>query len=631
MCGLVGIWRHDGGEADRKLIDLMLTPIAHRGPDGKGIWQHGRVALGHRRLSIIDLTEASGQPMLTRDGMGVLVYNGEVYNYRELRNELEREGITFRTSGDSEVVLESVYHWGVERSVQRFNGMFAFAFWDRRVGVLWLARDRMGIKPLLTADTGSEFLFASEAKALLAHPNTRRIADRYAIANWLLRGGGGSRRMLFVGLDSVEPGSIWKITEHGTEKRSFFHALNAIDVDRLVEASSKKPRSFVGPFRDLLTKSVRLHLAADVKLACACSGGVDSSLIIAFAKKQMAEINGYVADVKGPTGEGEQAERAGHHIGVRVDRVHVDRARFLELWPYAIWHSDTPSTHPSDMALLALAQRCRAEGVKVLLTGEGSDELFGGYYWFKRTYRDWSKSKSWRSWTRFFVDDSPRGDSHLRAPFPGISAHKDRNLRERMIVALDADDECLPQRLFTLLAPVKPDGDRAFLAHCLSSLYHYLSWLLHRHDRMGMAASIEMRVPFIENEILDFAFHLPRSAKLQNGIGKWIVKQVASEVLPPDIVYATKKGFPTPKNFLHGTENLLFGGVLAELMQWPANVVTEIVSLLGGNSQLCFHVVGLELWARIFFRGESPGALSNQLLSLAKLPLTSLQREAKLS
>lgn len=174
MCGIVGIWRHDGGEAERSAIGLMLAPIAHRGPDGMGVWQEGRVAFGHRRLSIIDLTEASGQPMLTADGTGVLVYNGEIYNYRELRQDLEREGVQFRSVGDTEVLLQALHHWGPEQSVARLNGMFAFAYLDKRDGALWLARDKVGIKPLVVADAGAEFIFGSEAKALLAHPRMAR-------------------------------------------------------------------------------------------------------------------------------------------------------------------------------------------------------------------------------------------------------------------------------------------------------------------------------------------------------------------------------------------------------------------------------------------------------------------------
>ena len=227
MCGIVGIWRHDGGEPDRSAIGLMLAPIAHRGPDGEGVWQDGRVAFGHRRLSIIDLTEASSQPMRTPDGTGVLVYNGEIYNHRELRRDLEREGVQFRSSGDTEVLLQALHHWGPDRSVARLNGMFAFAYLDTRDGALWLARDKLGIKPLVLADTGVELIFASEAKAASrssTHGAPRLIATRWP--NGFSPRVAGLRRMLCAGVDELEPGSLWKVTPSGIEKRRYFEPIH---------------------------------------------------------------------------------------------------------------------------------------------------------------------------------------------------------------------------------------------------------------------------------------------------------------------------------------------------------------------------------------------------------------------
>ena len=611
MCGIVGIWRHDGGEADRSAIGLMLAPIAHRGPDGMGVWQEGRVAFGHRRLSIIDLTEASGQPMLTADGTGVLVYNGEIYNYRELRQDLEREGVQFRSVGDTEVLLQALHHWGPEQSVARLNGMFAFAYLDKRDGALWLARDKVGIKPLVVADAGAEFIFGSEAKALLAHPRMARRVDRYAMAKWLLSVGRGPRRMLFAGMDELGPGSLWKVTPNGIEKRRYFEALTAVDVDRLAAASSGNPTQFVAGFRDLLKRSVKLHLLSDVPLAAMCSGGVDSSLIAAYAKDELPQIQAYVADVLWPTGEGDQAERVGRHLGIPLRRIVVDQTRFLKLWPYTVWHSDTPPVHTSDPALLAVTQACRAEGIKVLLTGEGSDELFGGYPWQQTTYNNWRQLNSWK---RYFSKGRQSRKLLRRAPFSRTSAMT----LNRRIVAFDTDGELLPKRLIELLAGVEPEADRAFLAHCLYNLHDRLPWILHRHDRIGMAASMEMRVPFLENELFDFAFHLPRRAKLHRKNGKWLVKQAAAQVLPSQVVYARKKGFPVPNEFSLGTQRLLASGMVAEFMQWPAETTQEIIAILGTDAHLRFHLVGLELWFRMFFGGETPEALGDKLIDLAK-------------
>jgi asparagine synthase (glutamine-hydrolysing) len=184
------------------------------------------------------------------------------------------------------------------------------------------------------------------------------------------------------------------------------------------------------------------------------------------------------------------------------------------------------------------------------------------------------------------------------------------------MLALDADGALLPKRLFSLLAPVEPEADRAFLAHCLFDLYQLLSWILDRHDRMGMAASIEMRVPFLENGLFDFAFHLPRRAKLHNKTGKWLVKQAAAEILPHDVVYAPKTMFRVPNRFSGGTEGLLIGGMLSEMLEWPANTTQEIINSLSDDGGLRFSLVSLELWARVFFGGESPATLAEQLAAL---------------
>ena len=320
----------------------------------------------------------------------------------------------------------------------------------------------------------------------------------------------------------------------------------------------------------------------------------------------------YVADIPWAGGEGDQAEHVGRHLGLQVRRVLVDQACFLKLWPYAVWHSDAPPTHPSDAALLAVAQACRADGIKVLLTGEGSDELFGGYLWQRSTHERWRSE-----WLRrFFPRNASKWKVSRLIPFEGWPA--DGKFGRLLTVSMDADMSLLPKRLFALLAPVRPAADRAFLAHCLYSLYSHLGWILFRHDRIGMAASIEMRVPFLENEMFDFAFHLPRRAKLRRKIGKWVVKRAAAETLPPDIVYANKKGFPVPKAFWAGTEQLIEGGALAGFMHWSSDTTEDILAMLAKDEHLHFQLVGVELWLRIAFGGETPETLGEKLVAIAE-------------
>jgi len=613
VCGLVGILRRDGERADARLIDRMLAPMLHRGPDGRGTWAENELALGHLRLSILDLSERASQPIATAGGEGVLVYNGEVYNYRELRTELEREGAVFASSGDTEVVLQALLRWGPRRAIPRFNGMFAFAYFDRRARELWLARDRFGIKPLYVSEHGGGLLFASEPQALLAHPAVPCRPDRLAIASLVLRGRQDTRLSLFEGVEAIEPGSWWRVGADGIERQRYFHVLDDLDVERLLAA---EPAGVVTRFEEIFDASVRLHLASDVPLATICSGGVDSSLVAAYASRHVKDLHCYVADVPSERGEGDMAQRVADHLGVRLTRVRMDRESHLRLWPEAVWYDGHPCHHRSSVALLAVARVCRADGVKVLLNGEGSDELFGGYGWQQRVYRAWG----WRARIAHGLGRSRRGRRKRRRRLHSESFTTHASLAAfgaRGIASINGDGELRRRALLEKLAPVRSAADRSFLACCLEDLYDKLDPLLRRHDRMAMAASIEMRVPFLENALIDFGIHLPRRSKLRRGQGKWVVKQAAEKLLPAEIVHARKRAFPMPGAFDAGSEALLHAGVAGELLHWTQRTQQALIPLARHNEGLRFSLVGLELWGRLYLRGEKPDALASELLALA--------------
>ena len=613
MCGLVGILRRDGEPADVRILDRMLAPMLHRGPDGRGTWAENELALGHLRLSILDLSERASQPIATAGGEGVLVYNGEVYNYRELRAELEREGAVFASSGDTEVVLQALLRWGPRRAIPRFNGMFAIAWFDRRARELWLARDRFGIKPLYKAERAGALLFASEPQALLAHPDLPCRPDRLAIASFALLGRPDPRLTLFEGVEAIEPGTWWRVGAKGSERQRYFHVLDDLDVERLL---APEPRNVVTRFEEILDASVRLHLASDVPLATMCSGGVDSSLVAALASRHVKDLHGYVAEAAFERGEGDAAQRVADHLGMHLTRVRMDRESHLRLWPEAVRFDGHPCHHRSSVALLAVARVCRADGVKVLLNGEGSDELFGGYGWYARGYR----ARGWRARLKRGLDLSARRRRQRRRDLriassitlPGMAS-----LGARGIAVIDGDGELRRRALLEKLAPVRSDADRAFLVGCLDDLYCNLDPLLRRHDRMAMAASIEMRVPFLENALIDFGIHLPRRSKLRRGQGKWVVKQAAEKLLPAEIVHARKRAFPMPGAFDVGSEALLHGGAAGELLQWTQRTQQALIPLSRRSEGLRFSLVGLELWGRLYLRGEKPDALASELLALA--------------
>ncbi|SFO12546.1 asparagine synthase (glutamine-hydrolysing) [Mesorhizobium sp. NFR06] len=619
MCGIAGVWRKRDpiGGGDLSDIARMMQALAHRGPDDHGNWNDARLALGHRRLTIIDPSPAAREPMLTASGDGVLCYNGEVYNFRALRKSLEAEGLSFRTVSDTEVVLQALHQWGPQKAVPLFDGMFSFAYFDARDDALWLARDRLGIKPMSIADTGERVLFASEDKAILAcHDFARRIDTRELTLRlaWQSR---DSSYSVFDGIERLPPAGLWRITGNGIEKHRFWHVLDALEPARIA-GDKTSDAGHVATLRTLLEESVELHCIADTGLATACSGGVDSGLITALAKRFRPEMHGYVVDPKLGRSEAQDAERTGRHVGVSLRRVPLDQNRFFELWPRAVWHLETDGWHASHAALLALAEQCRADGVKVLLTGEGSDELFGGYKWQASTIRLWRH----QSWLQRLFRSKARHDRKFaelrRAPFSnstGRGSHSDRTVALR---ALSPKLNFLQTKLFDRLEGVAPLSDRAFLASCLYDLYSHLQDLLHRHDRLSMAASVELRVPFLENRLIDFAIHLPRRQKFRGGTGKWLLKKVAEGHLPRENIRAPKNGFDIAAAFSAGTQGLLRGGLLRHAMKWSSPELDDLIDMAGSHEASRLRLVGMEMLLRLYVEGDTASALTEALHAEAK-------------
>jgi len=367
----------------------------------------------------------------------------------------------------------------------------------------------------------------------------------------------------------------------------------------------------------LLEESVELHCIADTSLATACSSGVDSGLITALAKRFRPELHGYVVDPGLGRSEAQDAERTGRHVGVSLRRVPLDKDRFLELWPRAVWHLETDGWHASHAALLALAEQCRADGVKVLLTGEGSDELFGGYKWQASTMRLWRQS--WRQ--RLFRSKARRDRKFAelrRTPFRnsiGRGSPMDRSMALR---ALSPELNFLQTKLFDRLEGVAPASDRAFLASCFYDLYSHLQDLLHRHDRLSMAASVELRVPFLENRLIDFALHLPRRQKYRDGTGKWLLKKVAERHLPRENIRAAKNGFEMDAAFSAGTQGMLRGGLLRDAMKWSSSELDDLIDMARSQETSRLRLVGMEMLLRLYMNGETTGDLTEALRAETK-------------
>lgn len=617
MCGIAGCWHRDGRAADAQAVVRMLDRQRHRGPDGRGVWCEGPVALGLDRLSIVDPSEQGRQPFVTPDATSVLAYNGEVYNWRALRAELEDEGVPFVSRCDTEVVLHALHRWGPQRAIPRFDGMFALAWYDLRSGALWLARDRLGIKPLYLADRGGVVVFASEAKALFAHPAVPCRPDVHALITHVYLARLAGDWTSFDGVRAVLPGTTLCCTPGRTTTSTWFDVERDVDVDRILQSAREPFERHVAAFRTRLETSVEMHLRSDVPLAVMCSGGLDSSLTTAIARRHKPDLVAYVAEAEGSRHpEADKAQQVADHLGVALRRVRIADAEFPRLWALAAWHNDDPLFFHQNPLALAVSEAVRDDGFKVLVTGEGSDELFGGYDWQHDVATMWRR----RWWHSRVLPDLPP----VRALGRWLQRFEPCDLQELAgqpfayrselghappIAALVIDGGMRRQRarsLFARLERIPRLHERALLARGFDDLYHHLRVLLCANDKMTMAASIEARVPFLGNAMIDFGLHLAPSSKFGRGRGKRVVKAAAEGLLPPSIVHAPKVGFAIPGAFLDGYESLLRGGIVAQLFKWDSGTIGPLGELMRERPSLGRRVVSLELWARIHLAGTSP-------------------------
>ena len=630
MCGIVGFLNRDATVASEVMLERMVESTGCRGPNDKGTWAQGPVGLGHVRLSILDLSEKGHQPFLTADGQGIISYNGEVYNYVELRGKLEAEGITFKSATDTEVILYALHQWGPERAVPLLNGMFAFAYYDLRSKELWLARDRMGMKPLYVAIAHDLIGFASEIKALLKHPSIPCRPDMHALTTQMTYGRLTGAWSPFGGIEAVVPGTLKKIKADESTTVSYYDILNDVEPRRIVRAKRRKFEDCVNEFESLFSASVRAHLVSDAPLAAMCSGGLDSSLITAFAKMSKPDIEAYVADVAGlKDSEADRAEKVCGHLGVPLHKIKVDQEKFLRCWPLAVYRNDEPNFFTQNILSMIVCDAVSRDGFKVLLTGEGSDELFGGYDWQRDFYRVWRirrlraamlpDIKILRVLGRIFSNLSPPDLSRLsRDPLQSSRIRWPGQNPTGQFCAIDAGQRSFRQAaLFKKIADVTPLEERAFLACCFEDIYAHLRTSLSSHEKMAMSYSVEARLPFLENQLIDFGLHLPFRAKYHKGVAKCIVKALGETVLPYEIVHAKKIGYGINDEFWKNTAGLLKNGSVAELFKWGAREMDAILEHAASDRLLLFNLVSMELWARIFFAGETPDGLGEQLLEVS--------------
>lgn len=635
MCGFVGLALPPSSHREIEPARLLRArdALTHRGPDDAGIFTEPRVGLGHRRLTIVDL-EGGRQPFASDDDVLRLVYNGEVYNHPELSRELESRGHRYRTRCDTETVLRLYQEHGAE-CVQRMRGMYAFAVWDRERESLFLARDRLGIKPLYYAHLADGALcFASEMKALLELGAVEPELNLEALPDYLANHAPSGPETLFRRIRRLPPG-------HTLQWRS-----GETRLDRYWEPSFEPlPPEEVGAsppatFRELFTESVRMRLMADVPLGVFLSGGIDSASITGVMSELMDDpIKSFSVAFRDPeANELSYARQAAEVFGTDHHEVMVGPDEFFEALPRLIWHEDEPLAHPSSVPLHFVA-RLAAEHVKVVLTGEGSDELMGGYGRHWKTLLNMRLGARWERMTPDLVQRAVR--SAIEAMPQGSRI---RQKAERSFLCLSPDIVSLylenfavfsRERQARLLRPevrnqaevrgayghhealLERTGDWPLLHQLLHlDVNTYLQELLMKQDQMSMAASVESRVPFLDHRLVDYAAGLPQEWKIRGRRGKRVLREAMQGLVPDDILTRPKMGFPVPfgrwireghRDFLE--ETIL--GPRAEArglleLEEVRRIVNEHESGCVDHSERLWSLLNLELWQRTFIDGENP-------------------------
>jgi len=613
----------------------MNARLIHRGPDDEGFFVEANVGLGMRRLSIIDL-RTGHQPIASEDGSLWTVYNGEIYNHRQLRLQLEARGHSYRTQSDTETIIHLYEEYRCE-CVNHLRGMFAFAIWDRRQRVLFVARDRLGIKPLYYAYDGGRFLFASEVKAILAYPGVKAEFNQAALAEYLAFGYLSGPDTMFRGIKKLLPGHTLELNEHGEMKIEPYW-----DMPRGPETSIRPRSHYVSAYRELLEESVTSHLMSDVPLGVFLSGGLDSSAVAALTTKIRREpIETFSVGYKEAAySELSYARQVASHIGSRHYEVLLDRDDFFKILPALVWHEDEPITWPSSVSLYFVARLAR-ERVKVVLTGEGSDETLGGYARYAWTLWNSRMGGIYRilmpAWLRHRVLQG------INASPLGASWH--RKLEHTFLMR---DGRAWPSFYFDnfysafsaqdaaelLTEPTRLAAEDAYVStmrywmessgHLLHRMLYtdiktYLVELLMKQDQMSMAASIESRVPFLDHVLVEFTASIPAKYSVRWKTGKCILKSAVEDLLPKSVVYRQKMGFPTPwAHWLSGTHldrverTLLSPRASARGLFEPAAIRRLFVEHRArhrDHGNRIWRLLNLETWLRVCIDGEIPATL----------------------
>ncbi len=585
MCGIAGFWRNSTDQSadwlDRTALEMANT-LVHRGPDDSGTWVEAKVgvAFGHRRLSIIDMSNAGHQPMISADGRYVITYNGEVYNFRELRKQLEKLGHKFKGHSDTEVMLGAFIQWGVKQSVKRFNGMFAFAVWDRRDRLLWLARDCIGEKPLYYGVQSGTFFFASELKAIRAHPEFKPVINRDALASFLRFSYVPASWSIYRGIHKLLPGHFIQIKSPVENHKSEPYW----SLESVVQKGQQNPFSgseavAIDELEKRLQKTISSRMISDVPLGAFLSGGIDSSTVVALMQSQCEQpINTFTIGFhEEEFNEAAHAKKVAQHLGTNHTELYITPQEARNVVPKLPEMYDEPFADSSQIPTHLISVLAR-QNITVALSGDGGDELFAGYNRYLIAERLWKVAgrvpNALKNRTADFVAGvSPESAEQfyrkleiilpkkMKVSLPTEKFYKlaqalratstPKAIYKRIVSIIHSPEQFLTSgnELVTVLDDAnswEEIDDTVLTMIYLDLMTYHPDDILQKVDRAAMSVGLEIRVPFLDHKLVEFIMSLPLKMKIRNGSNKWILKQVLYRHLPQELMDRPKMGFAVP-------------------------------------------------------------------------------------
>ena len=578
MCGIAGSL--GTGECDENSLRGMVATLSHRGPDDQGLWfdQGAGIGLVHARLSILDLSTAGHQPMLSASGRYVIVFNGEIYNHLKLRVELEQSGqaLNWRGHSDTETILAGFYSWGIEATLRKSVGMFAFAVWDKQSHTLTLARDRLGEKPLYYGWHGDTFLFGSELKALKAHPAFGAEIDRDALADFISYSYIPAPQSIYRGIHKLVPGTLLSVRAGKrtvSKSVSYWSLLDSARQGLLAPFTGSDSEALQG-LEARLSEAVSLQQISDVPIGAFLSGGIDSSTIVALMQAQsIRPIHTFTIGFDDlQFNEAVHARAVARHLGTDHTELYVTPQEARVVIPQLPMLYDEPFADSSQIPTYLVSQLAR-RSVTVSLSGDAGDELFGGYNRYiytrnllkvpaplRRILAFWLGALSPAQWDRIYSAIQPMLPSSLRVRMPGDKAHKLSD-----VLAMNSDAAIYQRLVSTWHYPnTVVLGGRGYInlsqawneltdfdaPECrmmaLDALTYLPDDILCKVDRAAMGVSLETRVPFLDHRVVEYAWRLPLHMKIRNGQSKWILRQLLYKYVPKELIERPKMGFGVP-------------------------------------------------------------------------------------